>query len=565
MHSDNATFRARPRSRALVAASLAVASLVAQGGAARAGANVNAFEPSAFTEDLPSVGTTNIGTPLTLRLGLLAHYAVNPLGFVGTDDYGRHPVEETLSGRLSTDLMVAFAPFEYMDIGVTMPFVMSQTGTVEAKRFSGLPDPSGFALGDLRLAVRGTFLKTGVFRLGLQADGAFPTGDAAKLTGGGFGGGAKLLLDVHAGPVLVALNMGGFFQGEQDLGPIRVGSALTFGAGVSYSVLPVLDIQGESYGRALLSDLFGRSTTQLEALLAVRYRPIPDLALGLGGGGGTPIVAGYGTSQMRFFADVRWLQQPSADSDGDGLDDDEDACPMLPEDVDGFEDGDGCPDPDNDGDGVLDVDDKCPNDVEDKDGFQDDDGCPDVDNDGDGVPDATDKCPGEAEDEDGFQDDDGCPDVDNDGDGIPDAQDKCRDAAETKNGYRDDDGCPDFPGVHVEGDRIELDKPIRWKKGKVKLAEEYVPGLRSMARLIKANPSWSKVIIKVYTDDRGKEAKLYDLSAQRGQQIQQLLITEGVPFRRLRVKGMGPEDPKFDNGTKAGRAKNNRVEFIIKK
>lgn len=49
------------------------------------------------------------------------------------------------------------------------------------------------------------------------------------------------------------------------------------------------------------------------------------------------------------------------DRDGDGVSDDFDKCPDEPEDHDGFEDEDGCPDPDNDRDGILDVDDKCPN------------------------------------------------------------------------------------------------------------------------------------------------------------------------------------------------------------
>ena len=49
------------------------------------------------------------------------------------------------------------------------------------------------------------------------------------------------------------------------------------------------------------------------------------------------------------------------DADGDGIPDTADACPDDPEDLDGFEDADGCPDPDNDGDGVLDSADNCPN------------------------------------------------------------------------------------------------------------------------------------------------------------------------------------------------------------
>jgi outer membrane protein OmpA-like peptidoglycan-associated protein len=61
-----------------------------------------------------------------------------------------------------------------------------------------------------------------------------------------------------------------------------------------------------------------------------------------------------------------------ADRDGDGITDDIDKCPNDPEDKDGFEDEDGCPDPDNDKDGVLDPADKCPNEP----GLPDNNGCP---------------------------------------------------------------------------------------------------------------------------------------------------------------------------------------------
>ena len=53
------------------------------------------------------------------------------------------------------------------------------------------------------------------------------------------------------------------------------------------------------------------------------------------------------------------------DTDGDGLIDKIDKCPTEPEDKDGFQDEDGCPDPDNDQDGILDKTDKCPMDPED--------------------------------------------------------------------------------------------------------------------------------------------------------------------------------------------------------
>lgn len=65
------------------------------------------------------------------------------------------------------------------------------------------------------------------------------------------------------------------------------------------------------------------------------------------------------------------------DSDEDGIKDSKDKCPNEAEDVDKFEDTDGCPDPDNDGDRILDVDDQCPDHAEVVNGIDDKDGCPD--------------------------------------------------------------------------------------------------------------------------------------------------------------------------------------------
>ena len=48
------------------------------------------------------------------------------------------------------------------------------------------------------------------------------------------------------------------------------------------------------------------------------------------------------------------------DEDGDGIGGDNDKCPLLKEDFDGFEDTDGCPDLDNDSDGFPDDEDQCP-------------------------------------------------------------------------------------------------------------------------------------------------------------------------------------------------------------
>lgn len=65
---------------------------------------------------------------------------------------------------------------------------------------------------------------------------------------------------------------------------------------------------------------------------------------------------------------------------------------------------------DRDRDGIFDDVDQCPNRREDMDDFEDADGCPELDNDLDGVIDGLDECQGKAETFNGFEDGDGCPD-----------------------------------------------------------------------------------------------------------------------------------------------------------
>jgi outer membrane protein OmpA-like peptidoglycan-associated protein len=71
-------------------------------------------------------------------------------------------------------------------------------------------------------------------------------------------------------------------------------------------------------------------------------------------------------------------ENTSRRDDGDGIPLATDRCPDEPEDFDGWQDADGCPDPDQDGDGIADELDRCPSDAEGYNGLHDDDGCPDV-------------------------------------------------------------------------------------------------------------------------------------------------------------------------------------------
>jgi OOP family OmpA-OmpF porin len=250
-----------------------------------------------------------------------------------------------------------------------------------------------------------------------------------------------------------------------------------------------------------------------------------------------------------------------ADFDKDGILDTDDDCPRVPEDKDGFEDTDGCPEDDNDADGINDKIDDCPLDPEDRDGTEDTDGCPDPDNDGDGIADRVDQCPDEPEDKDGFADDDGCPDCDNDGDGVPEcpqAIDQCpAEPAKTI------DGCPPkYTMITVTEDKIELSQTVYFDTRKATIKRVSFPLLDEVAQALRDNPTIT-VRIEGHTDSQGSDKFNLKLSKNRAASVRKYLIARGIDEARMESQGFGEGVPIADNRTKDGRAQNRRVEFFI--
>ncbi|MCG5055246.1 MAG: OmpA family protein [Myxococcales bacterium] len=252
---------------------------------------------------------------------------------------------------------------------------------------------------------------------------------------------------------------------------------------------------------------------------------------------------------------------PPADTDGDGILDPEDQCPSEAEDMDGFQDEDGCPDPDNDGDGIADGLDKCPAEAETRNGVDDEDGCPEVDEDSDGLVGSADKCPTEAEDADGFQDEDGCPDPDNDNDGVLDAADKCPAELETKNGFQDNDGCPDelpkevqkFTGV-IQG--------IQFKVNSASIRKTSFKVLAGAVKVMKEYPDL-RIEISGHTSSEGDHDFNVKLSHDRADSVKEYLVSAGIEPSRIEANGYGPDQPIAPNATKKGREQNRRIEFKL--
>lgn len=253
------------------------------------------------------------------------------------------------------------------------------------------------------------------------------------------------------------------------------------------------------------------------------------------------------------------------DRDGDGIPDVIDICPDEPEDRDGFDDDDGCPDYDNDEDGIRDLMDRCPNTPEDFDGFEDEDGCPEPDNDGDGILDRRDKCPGSdatvrnnidtREDYDNFEDSDGCPDFDNDGDGIPDSTDACPNEPENFNGYQDEDGCPDS-----KFERRMVLNNIYFRFNSAELDPNSESMLDYIADALIEEDS-VRIEIRGYTDDIGSDVYNQRLSQHRAESVRNYLISKGISEFRVVALGKGETDPIASNSTETGRSRNRRIEI----
>ena len=236
---------------------------------------------------------------------------------------------------------------------------------------------------------------------------------------------------------------------------------------------------------------------------------------------------------------------PPADTDGDGIPDNEDKCPT----VKGIAKYQGCPIPDTDKDGINDEEDKCPT----VPGIARYQGCPIPDTDKDGINDEEDKCPTVP----GIARYQGCPIPDTDGDGVNDEEDKCV----TIPGPKENFGCP----IISEEVKKKVDvaaNNILFVTGSFKLQSKSFKGLNEVAKIMNENPGMS-LDIAGHTDNVGADDKNMTLSQNRANAVKDYLVSKGVDASRISATGYGETMPIATNATAAGRQQNRRSELKL--
>lgn len=232
------------------------------------------------------------------------------------------------------------------------------------------------------------------------------------------------------------------------------------------------------------------------------------------------------------------------DTDDDGIADNIDKCPN----VKGLASNDGCPPvevKDSDDDGISDESDDCPTVA----GLTRFNGCPDSDN--DGIADPSDKCPNAA----GLAMFDGCPDTDKDG--IEDGKDKCPNTA----GPASNNGCPVIEAKDREVLSFAM-KAVQFELGKATLKSESFTVLNQIADIMRKYPDYD-LSIEGHTDDTGTTDANHKLSHARARACYEYLLQRGIPAGRMTHKGYGESRPIADNSTYSGRTLNRRVEFNL--
>ncbi len=574
----NVSFFVGPaRGIAIGFAGLFALSTWSNGASAQGATPLERYQPVPAGDALFASPSAGVDAHLAFDGAALLSFAHSPLSLRKQNAEGQfEDAGSVVAHQLVVHAMASFSLFSRLKLELDVPFTADQQGdysTVSLQN-QGITSPSGFAMNDLRLGARVSVLRNEglIPGVALAFSAWLPTGNAEAFTSSGSARfEPRLILGADNGSFVYSASVGRVF-GDANAG--LLGSEVAFAAGIAARI-DRFQIGPEIFGSVIVDrtentgnegvPISSRAGGGLEALLAGKVKLGP-VTIGLGGGLG--FLRGVGTPDFRLVThiSVRPFEQkeppktepengsgnanPSGSaSPAPNASQKTPASPAKP-----------TPPPDTDGDTVLDADDACPRVVGDASATAKKRGCP-ADRDSDSIPDAEDKCPDQSG---VFADGEknGCP-PDTDGDGIVDPQDACPNETGPKTADPKTNGCPE--AVRVEGTQIVILQQVNFETAKARILPVSFSLLQQVADVLRQHPEIARVSVDGHTDNRGPETSNMDLSRARAVSVMRWLTEKGVDARRLEARGFGPKRPISDNKTDAGRAKNRRVEFQIRK
>ncbi len=117
--------------------------------------------------------------------------------------------------------------------------------------------------------------------------------------------------------------------------------------------------------------------------------------------------------------------------------------------------------------------------------------------------------------------------------------------------------------TEVKKEEPVIFKELVFESGKSVILPASYAELDRMVSLMKTKPEM-KIMITGHTDNTGNEKSNLELSRQRAKAVADYLISKGIDSKRINHEGKGSAEPRAENSSEEGKAKNRRVEFILK-
>jgi OOP family OmpA-OmpF porin len=380
--------RALPRKRFAAGFGIALATASAP---AQAQIDARTWRPSSDADASLVLEPAVTAGPGRWNVGVYAQYAQDPVVFRPATAAGGQPGPplHIVQHSVGLDVVAGLGLGTRFAVGVDVPMALWQDGQA-----GNTPPVTATAVGDVGLTGKATLLsndRQGVHSgFGLAALGTvfIPTRNDSDVSDFGLGAELEVLAEYAVGIGALRATLG-FSNRDQDSWPLGPGTRVLVPGGVAFGGNSVpwafgLVVRPKVFAEAL--DNGDRQLWEIAAHGSLPAGPVAPFGIGAFGasvlspallsfddrvalghnrelfvlaGGEIGLDGAIGVPAFRAVVSMTWAPR-SHDKDGDGVDDEKDQCPDLPEDRDGLQDADGCPEDDADGDSILDQDDACP-------------------------------------------------------------------------------------------------------------------------------------------------------------------------------------------------------------
>ncbi len=585
----------------LLSLSLAFAQETVSGGDAPA-LNSQIFRPSIDSHSFFRILDTDLPVQRFSAGGLLS--------------YTKSPLQYTTGDGTTTDIVANLMQLDVMGAVRLGPVRLGLDLPIYLRNFGGTsPDATG--IGDLAIDGKVRILDPEKAPIGLA--GAVRVYVPVSTVPDGLGaGGAGLDLGVGltrpiGEKLTLALDLGTTLQPAVQLENTTWGSQLFFDVGAAYGIGDRAGLAAELHGAFVYQSLGDPNTSPLELILGGWYRMGKDRSLMLHPGVGVGLTDAIGAPAVRVLLSASYDpldEKGPKDTDGDGIFDDKDACITVPEDMDQWEDTDGCAE-------------ATPVTVR----IKDTDGFPVADGTWTEASGASGKSGDQAKIEAGprnFSSDGVAKPVEipngppteveivvpaprgtlevivkgKDGKPVEGATWSATGNTGSAGGaggakvpvrpgsYALVGSAPGYrPGkatvvvvkdgtatitldllpskAELKQERIEIRESVYFETNQAVIKAESFPLLDEIADILQAHPELTKIRIEGHTDSRGKNSDNLTLSQNRANAVRDYLVSKGVAVGRLESIGYGETKPLVKAENEAAWSQNRRVDFFV--